>query len=153
VAFGAMGGAGVKIFIAMLGTETNRFSPMPTGYEQIAEGYLVHGGEARDGSGRRYGATDVFRRLAEERGWEVIESLGAFAQPAGPTVRRVYEGFGEEIVEDLRRAMPVDAVLLSMHGAMIAEGYDDCEGDLLGPRVAPSVRKCRSARCSTPTPT
>jgi microcystin degradation protein MlrC len=27
--------------------------------------------------------------------------------------------------------MPVDAVFLSMHGAMVAEGYDDCESDLL----------------------
>ena len=27
--------------------------------------------------------------------------------------------------------MPVDAVLLALHGAMLAEGYPDCEGDLL----------------------
>ena len=27
--------------------------------------------------------------------------------------------------------MPVDGVLLSMHGAMVAEGYDDCESDIL----------------------
>ena len=27
--------------------------------------------------------------------------------------------------------MPVDMVLLGMHGAMVAEGYDDAEGDLI----------------------
>ena len=27
--------------------------------------------------------------------------------------------------------MPVDLVLLNMHGAMVADGHDDCEGDLL----------------------
>ena len=27
--------------------------------------------------------------------------------------------------------MPVDAVLLNLHGAMVADGYDDCEGDIL----------------------
>ena len=59
------------------------------------------------------------------------ESLAAFAQPAGPTVRRVYEGFRDRILEDLRQALPVDIVLINMHGAMVAEGYDDCEGDLL----------------------
>jgi microcystin degradation protein MlrC len=38
--------------------------------------------------------------------------------------------------------MPVDAVLMGLHGAMVADGYDDCEGDLLqrirkivGPKV------------------
>lgn len=27
--------------------------------------------------------------------------------------------------------MPVDAVVLGLHGAMVAQGYDDCEGDSL----------------------
>jgi microcystin degradation protein MlrC len=35
----------------------------------------------------------VWRRRAEERGWPVVESLFAFAQPAGVTVRAVYEGY------------------------------------------------------------
>jgi len=39
--------------------------------------------------------------------------------------------FRDEILADLKAAMPVDGVLLSMHGAMVAEGYDDCESDLL----------------------
>ena len=27
--------------------------------------------------------------------------------------------------------MPVDIVLLGLHGAMVAEGYDDCETDMI----------------------
>ena len=50
--------------------------------------------------------------------------------PAGITLRPVYESLRDEILDDLRAAMPVDAVLLIMHGAMVAQGYDDCEGDL-----------------------
>ncbi len=37
----------------------------------------------------------------------------------------------EEILDQLKAAMPVDGVLLGMHGAMVADGYDDCEGDML----------------------
>ena len=51
--------------------------------------------------------------------------------PAASPHAAVYEGFREEILEDLARAMPVDAVLLALHGAMVADGYDDCEGDIL----------------------
>ena len=72
----------------------------------------------------------------------MVGSLGAAAPPAGPTVRHVWEGFRDEILADLRRAMPVDAVLLNLHGAMVADGYDDCEGDLLArvrQIVGPSV--------------
>jgi microcystin degradation protein MlrC len=46
-------------------------------------------------------------------------------------VRGVYESFRDEIVADLKAALPVDAVLLSLHGAMVANGYDDAEGDLI----------------------
>jgi microcystin degradation protein MlrC len=37
----------------------------------------------------------------------------------------------DEILSQLRAAMPVDGVLLGLHGAMVAHGYDDCEGDLI----------------------
>ena len=37
----------------------------------------------------------------------------------------------DEILGQLSAALPVDAVILGLHGAMVAQGYDDCEGDLL----------------------
>ncbi|MDP6564458.1 MAG: M81 family metallopeptidase [Alphaproteobacteria bacterium] len=120
----------MKIFIACLGTETNTFSPLPTGEQTFRETMLFRG----DGSSHPdfpAAPLRVWRRAAEERQMQVAESLCAFAQPAGITVRRVYEGFRDEILADLRRAMPVDVVLLNMHGAMVADGYDDCEGDML----------------------
>ena len=73
----------------------------------------------------------MWRGRAEAKGWQVVESLCAFAMPAGKTVKKVYEAFRDEIVADLKAALPVDGVFLSMHGAMVAEGYDDCESDIL----------------------
>ncbi len=72
-----------------------------------------------------------WRNMAEQDGFEVIESLCLYAQPAGPTPQALYEEFRDIILEDLRAAGHVDIVLLCLHGAMVAEGYDDCEGDLL----------------------
>src|SRR5262249_11642621 len=37
----------------------------------------------------------------------------------------------DEVLAALEAALPVEVVAYSLHGAMIAEGYDDCEGDLL----------------------
>jgi microcystin degradation protein MlrC len=64
-------------------------------------------------------------------GLEIIESITAFAQPAGTTVRATYEELRDYILDDLRDAQPVAVVLLDLHGAMIADGYDDCEGDII----------------------
>lgn len=133
----------MKAFSAWLNTETNTFSPMPTSYRSFAEaGYLAHKGQ-HDAS-MKGSALPIFtfRRLAEAQGWKVVESLSAVADPAGRTVRSVYEAFRQEILDDLASVLPVDMVFLDLHGAMAADGYDDCEGDLLAhvrELVGPSV--------------
>jgi microcystin degradation protein MlrC len=120
-----------KLFIACLGTETNTFSNMPTGVQTFAETMLYHG-DATEKSDELFAAPlKVWKKRAEDLQADVVESLAAFAQPAGVTVRKVYEDFRDEILTDLKAAAPVDAVMLSMHGAMVADGYDDCEGDLI----------------------
>ena len=121
----------MKTFIACLGTETNTFSPMPTGLATFEETMLFRGDATRHPAETFSLPLHVWRRETEERQGTVTESLAAFAQPAGVTVRGVYEALRDEILEDLRAALPVDIVLLSMHGAMTADGYPDCEGDLL----------------------
>ena len=37
----------------------------------------------------------------------------------------------DEILGQLKAALPVDGVLLGLHGAMVAHGYDDVEGDII----------------------
>ncbi len=121
----------MKMFMACLGTETNTFSNMPTGMQTFAETMLFRGDASTKDDGAFSAPLKVWRRNVEQRQGQVVESLAAFAQPAGVTVRAVYEGLRDEILADLARAKPVDLVLLNLHGAMVADGYDDCEGDLV----------------------
>ncbi len=121
----------MKLFMAALLTETNTFAPMPTG----------HAGFHGDSYRRRDASLEppawgnipliAWRRLAGEAGLTVIESLTANAQPSGTTIRGVYEELRDTILADLAAAGPVEIVLLNLHGAMVAEGYDDCESDLV----------------------
>lgn len=120
----------MRLFTASLATETNTFSPLPTDLAAFARCYLVRGG-VPDHAPLFAAPLVVWRSLARERGYEVVEGLCSFAEPAGPTVRAAYEALRDEILAELRAALPVDMVLLSLHGAMIADGHDDCEGDLL----------------------
>jgi microcystin degradation protein MlrC len=53
------------------------------------------------------------------------------AQPGGRTVQGAYEGLRDELLCGLSRLKDVDVVLLALHGAMVAERCDDCEGDIL----------------------
>ena len=120
----------MKVFIASLATETNTFAPFPTG----REGFEVNGvrrDASRDPTGPLSGPMRVYRERAQAAGCEVAESLTAFAQPSGKTVRAVYEDYRDQILADLTAAMPINLALFMLHGAMVADGYDDCEGDLL----------------------
>lgn len=120
----------MKLFTAGLATETNSFSPIPTGRDSFTGRYFERGGVPEPAP--LFAAPLVeFRRLARARGWQVAEGLCSFAEPAGLTTRAAYESLRDELLADLRAALPVDAVLLSLHGGMIADGHDDCEGDLL----------------------
>jgi microcystin degradation protein MlrC len=62
---------------------------------------------------------------------KLIEGTATWAEPAGPVSRAGYESLRDEILDQLTAALPVDVALFGLHGAMVAQGYDDCEGDLL----------------------
>ena len=114
-----------RLFIAALGTETNQFVPFPTGRLSYEEHCLFRGDATRNEPSNITAPLHVWRQQAEARGWTVIEGLAAFAAPSGTTVRSVYEGYRDEILAGIKQALPLDAVLINVHGAMVADGYDD----------------------------
>jgi microcystin degradation protein MlrC len=120
----------MKVFFAGLATETNSFSSIPTAEAAFALGQRR--GEAVFADRGMYGEmARTLRDLAGAEGGTVAPGLFAFAQPAGPTVQSVYERLREALLDDLRAAMPVDIVMLFLHGAMISQGCWDCEGEIL----------------------
>ncbi|HKU67371.1 MAG TPA: M81 family metallopeptidase [Candidatus Baltobacteraceae bacterium] len=121
----------MRIFTAAIVTETNTFSPIPTGLQAFELHGIQHGRRGPIRPTSELAAMVRWRELAERDGHTAIESVAAVAEPAGPTVRGVYEALRGELLDDLRNALPVDAVLLFLHGAMVAQGCDDCEGDVL----------------------
>jgi microcystin degradation protein MlrC len=121
----------MRIFTACLGTETHTWAPLPTDDKAYEDTYLVRGGDHPAAINMFGVPLKIWRAHAEEKGWETVESLCAFATPSGLVVRRTHETYRDEILDDLKAAMPVDAVMLSLHGAMVADGYDDCQEDLV----------------------
>lgn len=120
----------MKLFAAGISTETNTFSPIPTSLEDFN---VQRGKDALEGRIEHpsLDLSAIWGKAAAARGDVFIFSLMAWAQPSGLTVRSAYESLREEVLNDLRAALPVDVVLLNLHGAMVARGYDDCEADLI----------------------
>ena len=121
----------MRLFSASFATETNTFAPMPTGMMSFKErGYFAAGQHPQQ---MQFFAAPLWaaRLRAAQHGWSLSEGMVAAAQPSGIVARPVYEALRDELLRDLHAALPVDVVLLGLHGAMVAQGYDDCEGDLL----------------------
>ncbi|NML46141.1 M81 family metallopeptidase [Ramlibacter sp. G-1-2-2] len=121
----------MRVFSGSLATETNTFAPMPTGLASFHDrGYFAAGQHPLELTFFS-GPLCAAREVKEAKGWTLVEGMVAGAQPSGTVTREAYEKLRDELLGDLRGALPVDMVLLGLHGAMVADGYDDCEGDLL----------------------
>jgi microcystin degradation protein MlrC len=123
--------AGLRIFTASLATETNTFSPVPTDRASFESALYAKPGEHPDTPTLCSSPIVVLRRLKDREGLNLIEGTAAWAEPGGIIQRKAYEELRDEILDQLRAALPVDGVVLGLHGAMVAQGYDDCEGDFL----------------------
>ncbi|WP_299849982.1 M81 family metallopeptidase [uncultured Roseovarius sp.] len=121
----------MRLFIATLSTETNTFCTMPTGMSGFEEYFLRHGDASKSQPNLMTEALHVWRRNAEALGWSITESLAAIAEPAGPTIASCYKALRDEILGDLEKAGGADIVLLQLHGAMISQQVEDCEGDIV----------------------
>ena len=122
----------MRLFSATIATESNMFSPMPTSLAGFKESVFLRPGEHPDDAPRMCTAPLwVARRRAAAEGFTHVEGSCFAASPAGTTVRKDYEYMRDEILEQVRQAMPLNGVLLGLHGAMVADGYDDVEGDLI----------------------
>ena len=121
----------MRVFTGGIATETNTFAPMPTGMATFRDRGYWPAGTHPDQMFYFAGPLWAARLRGKPKGWDMVEGLVAGAQPSGTTTRACYEALRAELLDDLKKALPVDMVVLGLHGAMVAEGYDDCEGDLL----------------------
>ncbi len=122
----------MKIFTAYLCHETNSFSPLPTNLDSFRELGIFRPGMDPEASDSPLKVAGAFYEEAKRRGDEVVVGLCAHAQPSRPTRTVDYETLRDWLLDDLRRAGDdIDMVLLMMHGAMMSEECEDCEGDTL----------------------
>ncbi|WBU59873.1 M81 family metallopeptidase [Paracoccus albus] len=134
-----------RIFVAALATETNTFSPIMIDRQGFETSLYAPPGQHPPTPTLCTAPIPVGRRVCAEKGWTLIEGTAAWADPAGLVSRGAYESLRDEILDQLRAALPVDAVVMGLHGAMVAQGYLDPEGDLLArirEIIGPDVLLC-----------
>ncbi len=120
-----------KILIVQFRHETNVFSPVKAD-EKAFRNLRFHVGEelfpGQRGLGTELGA---FLKVLEGRDdVELIPTVGLYATPCGPVTEGVYNFVLQQVAKAISDKSPIDGVLIDSHGAMVAEGHPDGEGDL-----------------------
>jgi microcystin degradation protein MlrC len=129
--------------LAMMRHETNTFSPIGTGIEHFVRGSasncLMQGQEAIDALSGTNSPFAGFHALLRDRDAQIVVPCAGNAWPQGVVSADAFEHMSGLIVDAV--AGGCDAVFLDLHGAMVAEGFDDAEGELLTRirAVAPDV--------------
>lgn len=120
--------------------ETNTFAPVPADMDAFTrEGSrppLTRGAELfADLKGFTFGVNGFIDRM-EARGHRLLPLVWASATPSARVTADAFDRIAGMMVADLKALMASpadrpDAIYLCLHGAMVAEGYDDGEGELL----------------------
>ena len=130
-----------RFVIAGMLHETNTFSPVATPLAAFFSPAARDPLSAADGSPMLTGQAAIdafagtniafaaFLQAAAKAGAEVDVPLYANASPSAPTDRVSFDAMCDAIVTAIGRGC--DAVMLDLHGAMVAEGFDDGEAELL----------------------
>ncbi|WP_144299610.1 M81 family metallopeptidase [Elioraea rosea] len=118
----------MKIAIGMFKHETNTFSPVRTAWEDFGPGGPLRGEAALKAfRGSGYAMAGLIAE-AEAMGAEITVPIAARALPSAPVEESAYERIADTLVAAAREC---DAMMLDLHGAMVAAHVEDGEGELL----------------------
>ncbi|MBE0625293.1 MAG: M81 family metallopeptidase [Burkholderiales bacterium] len=116
--------------IALIKHETNTFSPIATPLSAFGHGNGPSYGEAARaefaGSNTPFAA---FLDIARREGAVAVTPVAAESWPSNMATRASFEALLQPLEDAVRAGC--DACFLDLHGAMVVEGCDDAEGEIL----------------------
>jgi microcystin degradation protein MlrC len=122
----------MRLAIGQLCQESNAFNPLPTTRSNFEDFGVLHGHELVE---RMADTNELGGFIQSLRQWperpEIVGLARLWAWPSGPATRETADWLCGTMVEALRRQPPVDGVLLALHGALVADGMPDVEGEVL----------------------
>ena len=121
---------GKAILTGAFNHETNTFSKNPSGIAEFEAYYAIFGEQILTKFRNVNHEQSGFIDCADQFGWELVPSVVATANPGGTVTKQAFERYGGAILK-LAGSRRWDGIALSLHGAMVAEGVFDAEGDLL----------------------
>lgn len=117
-----------RIALGGILTECNQLGGPPIDLDWFVRYDLRRDGEILAMEG---GAVGGMLEVLREAGAQAVPLLYASTCPGGYLTAACYDQLKDELLQRLAAALPVDGVLLPLHGSAVAEQTGDLEGDLI----------------------
>ncbi len=120
-----------RIGIAGFLHESNTFLPVATTRKHFEQASLAKGAaviKCWEGTNHELGG---FLEGAQRFGFTPVPIMAAYAIPSGTIQGAAFEKLLDEMVEELRSSLPLDGLLVALHGATVAENFRDADGEIL----------------------
>lgn len=117
-----------RVTVGSILTECNQFGGKIIEHEEFARSQLARGQDVMSIEG---GAVGGMLHTLREGSADIVPLVVASAYPSGPIAQECYAQLKADLLADLVSALPVDGVLLALHGAAVTTEIDDVEGDLI----------------------
>ncbi len=127
----------MRVATGGLSHESSTFTPVQTTLESYRERFLHEGDDILHTFAGTNTPLGGFIEGARAHDFELIPTLFGEPQPSAPTPRPLYDELLGRMLEGIANALPLDGVLLELHGSMAVgdldapDGLGDAEGHLL----------------------
>jgi microcystin degradation protein MlrC len=120
-----------RVGICAFNHESNTFSPTPITREHFEQLSLTKGSALKERWLGTHHELGGFLAGAAEFGFASVPIMAALAIPGGTIAAEAYTDLANEMTDSLKAALPLDGVLLGLHGAAVAENFRDADGEMV----------------------
>ena len=132
----------IRLAVAGMHHETNTFSSILADLPAYRDGGIRRGPEMTEYYRGSEATLGGFLAPPEDPDVQLVPLVDAMVNPCGPVSAEAYTAIVDEMTQALRQALPVDGLLLCLHGACVAQGHPSADADIaerlravLGPGV------------------
>jgi microcystin degradation protein MlrC len=122
----------MRIAVGQLWQETNTFNPLPTTRADFEAFGVLRGQDVVE---RMANTNELGGFIQSLRKWperpDIVGLARLPAWPGGAATADTFTWLRDLLVAEMRRAMPIDGVLLALHGSLVADEHPDVEGEVL----------------------
>ena len=120
-----------RIAVGGIMHESNTFSEDKTDLDDFSGRLIRRGPQIHDEFADSAHEVGGYIEGAEKYGLELVPIMVANATPSGPVTDRALDSLTAELIGGIKKAQPLDGVLLALHGAMVVESHLDGDAEVL----------------------